>query len=239
MNEKVMIIEDDESIRRLVEVALESHGYETMSFSNAAEALSEMKREAPAVAIFDIMMEGMDGVEAVRLMRRDPRLLAVPVIMLTAKDTEPDKIVGLDAGADDYMTKPFSILELCARVRAQIRRSGVPDKGGRLRGQLPLILESGALCLNTATREATLEGNPCELTFKEFDLLRVMMVNQDRALTRSELLCLVWGDDYYGESRTLDIHIGTLRQKLGDTAERSRFIKTVRGIGYRFVGGRV
>ncbi|MCL2747932.1 MAG: response regulator transcription factor [Oscillospiraceae bacterium] len=232
-NEKIMIVEDDESIRRLVEVALESHGYGTVSYTNAAEALAGMKRETPpAVAIFDIMLEGMDGVEAVRLMRRDPRLLTVPVIMLTAKDTELDKIVGLDAGADDYMIKPFSVLELCARVRAQIRRSGAPDRGG-----LPLTLAGGALTLNTATREATLAGNPCELTFKEFDLLRVMMENQSRALSRSELLHLVWGDDYCGESRTLDIHIGNLRQKLGDTAERSRFIKTVRGIGYRFVGG--
>ena len=230
MNEKVMIIEDDESIRRLVEVAMESLGYQTASFAGAAEALAEMKRERPSVAIFDLMMDGIDGVEAVRLMRRDPELVAVPVIMLTAKDTELDKIVGLDAGADDYVTKPFSMLELCARVRAQIRRSGAPDKS------LPVIIEGGSICLNTATREATLGGEPCELTFKEFDLLRVLMANQDRALTRSELLHLVWGDEYYGESRTLDIHIGTLRQKLGDTAEKSQYIKTVRGIGYRFVG---
>ena len=231
MNQKIVIVEDDESIRRLVEVALESHGYEAVGFAGAAEALAEMRRETPAVAIFDIMMEGLNGVEAVRLMRRDPKLAAVPVIMLTAKDSELDKIVGLDAGADDYMTKPFSVMELCARVRAQIRRSGAPDKG------VPHIaIESGAICLNTATREATLSGNPCELTFKEFELLRVLMVNQDRALTRSELLGLVWGEDYSGESRTLDIHIGTLRQKLGDAAERGRYIKTVRGIGYRFVG---
>ena len=231
MSEKVMIVEDDESIRRLVEVAMESLGYAAVSFAGAAEALAEMKREAPSVAIFDIMMDGMDGVEAVRRMRRDPALAAVPVIMLTAKDTELDKIVGLDAGADDYVTKPFSILELCARVRAQIRRSGAPDRSG-----LSAVIESGAIYLNTATRETTLGGVPCELTFKEFELLRVLMVNQDRALTRPELLRLVWGDDYCGESRTLDIHIGTLRQKLGDTAEKSRYIKTVRGIGYRFVG---
>ena len=140
--------------------------------------------------------------------------------------------MGLDAGADDYVTKPFSILELCARVRAQIRRSGAPDRSVQ-----PIVMEGGAIYLNTATREATLGGSLCDLTFKEFELLRVMMVNQDRALTRSELLHLVWGDDYCGESRTLDIHIGTPRQKLGDTAEKSQYIKTVRGIGYRFVGG--
>jgi len=230
MNENIMIVEDDENVRRLVEVALESHGYETEGFADAAGALAEMKREPPAVVIFDIMMEGMDGVEAVRLMRRDPKLTAVPVIMLTAKDTELDKIVGLDAGADDYMTKPFSVMELCARVRAQIRRSSVPDKG-----EPHIVIESGAICLNTDTREATLGNNPCELTFKEFELLRVLMINQGRALTRTKLLSLVWGDNYCEKSRTLDNHIGTLRQKLGDTVERGRYIKTVRRIGYQFV----
>lgn len=234
MNEKIMIVEDDESIRQLLEVALKSHGYEPVSFSNAGEALAKMNREAPDVAIFDIMMDGMDGITAVKRMRGDVGLQAVPVIMLTAKDTELDKIVGLDAGADDYMTKPFSVLELCARVRAQLRRTAGQGKDE----ELPAILESGELCLNTATREITLAGEPIEFTFKEFELLKLLMENQERALARSELLSRVWGDDYYGETRTLDIHIGTLRQKLRDTAENSRYIKTVRGVGYRFVGGR-
>jgi len=234
MNEKIMIVEDDESIRRLLEVALKSHGYGPVSFSNASEALVEMDRETPAVAIFDIMMDGMDGIEAVKRIRQNECLQAVPVIMLTAKDTEIDKIVGLDAGADDYMTKPFSVLELCARVRAQLRRTAGQEKND----ESPAILESGELCLNTATREARLAGYSLELTYKEFELLKVLMENQDRALARPELLSRIWGDEYYGETRTLDIHIGTLRQKLRDTAESSRYIKTVRGVGYRFVGGR-
>lgn len=234
MNEKIVIVEDDESIRRLLEVALKSHGYEPASFSNAAAALAQMNRESPDLAIFDIMMEGMDGIEAVKHMRSNNKLRTVPVIMLTAKDTELDKIVGLDAGADDYMTKPFSILELCARVRAQLRRTADSEKND----EFTSIFESDGLCLNMAMREVTLSGNSIELTFKEFELLKALMENQDRALSRTELLQRIWGEDYYGETRTLDIHIGTLRQKLGDTAENSRYIKTVRGIGYRFVGGR-
>lgn len=231
MNEKIIIVEDDESILRLLEVALSSHGYEAVSFTNASEALIEMNNISPAVAIFDIMMEGMDGIEAVKRMRQREHLKTVPVIMLTAKDTELDKIVGLDAGADDYMTKPFSVLELCARVRAQIRRTA----GTEGIKESPDIYKSGELCLNIAAHEAVLAGIPIELTYKEFELLRILMENKHRALPRQELLSKVWGDDYYGETRTLDIHIGTLRQKLGDTAENSRYIKTVRGIGYRFV----
>lgn len=233
MNEKIFIVEDDESIRRLLELALKSHGYEPVSFDNAAAALAEMKRETPALAIFDIMMEGLDGLEAVKRMRQNGPLQAVPVIMLTAKDTELDKIVGLDSGADDYMTKPFSVLELCARVRARLRRAPTVEQDG----EGSAILESGELCLNMATREVLVFGNAVELTYKEFELLKTLMEHPNRALSRSELLTLVWGDDYYGETRTLDIHIGTLRQKLGDTVDNSHYIKTVRGVGYRFVGG--
>lgn len=233
MNEKIYIIEDDESIRRILEVALDSHGYRTVGVSSAEEALTKMQKDVPDIAIFDIMLENMDGIQAVKLMRQNDKLKAVPVIMLTAKDTELDKIVGLDAGADDYMTKPFSILELCARVRAQLRRlAGSVDSS-----EPAVILESGEISLNNATRDVTVSGKPIELTYKEFELLRALMENQDKALTRQMLLGRIWGDDYYGETRTLDIHIGNLRQKLGDNAESSRYIKTVRGVGYRFIGG--
>lgn len=233
MNEKIMIVEDDDSIRRLLEVALKSHGYEPVSFCNAEDALAQMQREAPSVAIFDIMLDGMDGIEAVKRLRQNERLKAVPVIMLTARDTEIDKIVGLDAGADDYMTKPFSVLELCARVRAQLRRTA----GEEINEEQPTVIESGGITLNTAKREVTLAGEYIELTFKEFELLKILMENPDRAVERQELLSQIWGDDYFGETRTLDIHIGTLRQKLQDNADSSRYIKTVRGVGYRFIGG--
>lgn len=230
MNEKIYIVEDDESIRRILEVALESHGYRPRSFSGAEEALLAVETDIPALIVFDIMLEHMDGVEAVKLLRTKRKYKSLPVIMLTAKDTELDKIVGLDAGADDYMTKPFSVLEFCARIRAQLRRASTGGIGGPLLG-------IGGISLNIAAREVVFEGELLELTYKEFELLRVLMENRDKALTRQELLGRIWGEDYCGETRTLDIHIGSLRQKLGDSAESSRYIKTLRGVGYRFIGG--
>lgn len=231
MNEKIIIVEDDESIRRLLEVTLKSHGYNPLGFDNAEAALAEMSKESPAIAIFDIMMTGMDGLEAVKHIRQIERLKAVPIIMLTAKDTEVDKIIGLDSGADDYMTKPFSVLELCARVRAQLRRTASEEEC------VAVVYESNELCVNIDAHEVTVAGVPVPLTFKEFELLKLLIENRNKALSRVELLAKIWGEDYCGETRTLDIHIGTLRQKLGDTAENSRYIKTIRGVGYRFIGG--
>lgn len=233
MNERIVIVEDDESIRMLLEVALGSNGYKTKGFDNAKSALEYMHNEPPHVAIMDIMMDGMSGTEAVRAMRSSKELKEVPVIMLTAKDTELDKIIGLDSGADDYMTKPFSVLELCARVRAQLRRHG----GAQQPDGSENVLEQGGVRLDGNIREVSKDSEPVTLTFKEFELLKFLMENSSRAVSREELIARIWGDDYFGETRTLDIHIGTLRQKLGDTADNSSYIKTVRGIGYRFVGG--
>jgi len=232
MKEKIIIAEDDESIRSLLEVALSSHGYCPVGFGSAKEALAEIETEAPDLVIFDIMMDGLDGLEAVRRMRQLESCRHIPVIMLTAKDTELDKIIGLDAGADDYITKPFSVLELCARVRAQLRR--MPEQKDA--SEASVIHVSGALSLNTEAREVLLAGQAIELTFKEFELLKTLMASPNRALTRTELFNQIWGDDYYGETRTLDIHIGSLRQKLRDSAPDRDYIKTIRGVGYRFVG---
>ncbi|MDR1131486.1 MAG: response regulator transcription factor [Oscillospiraceae bacterium] len=231
MNEKIVIVEDDESIRMLLDVALTSNGYKTRGFDNAGSALEDMRQAPPRVVILDIMMDGMSGVEALREMRASRALRGVPVIMLTAKDTELDKIIGLDAGADDYMTKPFSVLELCARVRAQLRRYGGDSDADAN------VIALGGVKLDNNVREVTKDGETLPLTFKEFELLKHLMENSARAVSREELISKIWGGDYYGETRTLDIHIGTLRQKLGDSAENSSFIKTVRGVGYRFVGG--
>ena len=233
MNERIIIAEDDESIRRLLEVALSGHGYTPVGFGSAEDALQEMERTPPDLVIFDIMMEGLDGIEALHRMRGTEILRRIPVIMLTARDTEIDKVVGLDAGADDYITKPFSVLELCDRVRANLRRvSGLkePEPASQR-------YSFGALTLNNATREVRLADIPLELTFKEFELLKLLMEHQNRALSRDELLKKVWGEDYYGETRTLDIHIATLRGKLRDLAPAAEYIKTVRGVGYRFLGG--
>jgi len=230
MNERIVVVEDDESIRRLVEVALSSHGYAPVGFGSAQAAISAMEQAPPALAIFDIMMEGMDGIAAVGQIRATDSIRHVPIILLTARDTELDKVIGLDAGADDYITKPFSVLELCARVRAQLRRAAEQREPEQL-------WSAGALTLNGATREAAVAGVPLELTFKEFALLQSLMEHPHRAITREELLGKVWGADYYGETRTLDIHIATLRQKLRGARAEREYIKTVRGIGYRFVGG--
>jgi len=233
VNERIVIVEDDESIRMLLEVALGSNGYKTKGFDNAKSALEYMLGEPPHVVVMDIMMDSMSGIEAVRIMRGKKELKDVPVIMLTAKDTELDKIIGLDSGADDYMTKPFSVLELCARVRAQLRRFGA-DEASDVSAN---VLEQGGIRLDGNIREVTKDFESVALTFKEFELLKYLMENSFRAVSREELISRIWGDDYFGETRTLDIHVGTLRQKLGDTADSSSYIKTVRGIGYRFIGG--
>lgn len=217
---RIFVVEDDESIRMLLEVALRSSGYTVSAFPNAADALAEMENTVPDAAVLDIMLDGMDGITALKLMRANARLAGVPVMMLTAKDSENDKIIGLDAGADDYMTKPFSVLELCARVRALLRRGGAapaPKKGG--------VLKSGGLKLDLAVREATRDGALLELTYKEFELLRELMENAPGAMSRDELLQSVWGYDFIGETRTLDMHIGTLRHKLGARAPRPGTLK--------------
>lgn len=234
MSERIVIVEDDESIRRLIEVALQGNGYDAVGFNNAEDALKYMETENVDVAVFDIMMEGMDGLEAVDKMRKNKEMSGIPVIMLTAKDTEADKIAGLDNGADDYMTKPFSVLELCARVRAQLRRN-INAKSNK-ESDNKQIYVYGKLKMDDITHEVINDGKCVELTLKEYELLKMFMQNPDRVLSRSELLEKIWGSEYFGETRTLDIHIGTLRHKLGDSAANGQYIKTVRGVGYRFYG---
>lgn len=230
MKERIVIVEDDDSIRRLLEVALKSQGFEAVGFTGALDALEDMAERTPDLVTMDIMMDGLDGVEALKIMRASPALSQVPVILLTAKDLEDDKITGLDAGADDYVTKPFSVLELCARIRALLRRTAA-------RPVAEPSYQCGDLKLNPDTREVWVGGEPVELTFKEFELLKFLMEHPDKSISRNQLLKEIWGTDYPGETRTLDIHVGTLRQKLGDPSDHSRYIKTVRGVGYRFIGG--
>lgn len=231
MKERIFVVEDDESIRHLLKFALESQGYTPVSFSEALPALEAMRSEPPALVLMDLMLDGLDGVSAVRLMRQDHQLRSIPVIILTAKALETDKITGLDAGADDYITKPFSVMELCARVRAVLRRTDASHGSGGG------ILSRGGLSLNLDRREVQVDGAPVELTFKEYELLRYLVERAGKNVSRTELLEQIWGSGADVETRTLDIHIGTLRQKLGDQPEHARFIKTVRGVGYRFIGG--
>lgn len=222
----IYVIEDDENIRQLVATALQAFGYQVNAFETAGEGIAALEKETPDLMLFDIMLPDIDGVEAVRQIRKNPAYETLPIMMLTAKNSELDKVAGLDAGADDYLTKPFGILELKARVQALLRRTA--------RNRRTSVLTGQDITLNCDTRDVTKGDAPLELTFKEFELLKLLMENSDRVMTRSELLNLVWGIDFEGETRTLDMHIRTLRQKLGDDAETPRYIRTVRGVGYRF-----
>lgn len=222
----IYIVEDDENIRNLVQVALEGSGYETAAFETAEEALGALKVKEPQLAIFDLMLPGMDGMEAIRKIRAREQWKKLPVLVLTAKGKEYDKVAGLDGGADDYMTKPFSVLELLARVRSLLRRTEEETKETAKR------LEFGPVTLDMAAREVKVNQKEVVLTYKEYELLAYLVENRNRVVSRDELLDKLWDWRADVETRTLDIHIKTLRQKLGE--EGGRYIKTVRSVGYRF-----
>ncbi|MDR1914720.1 MAG: response regulator transcription factor [Clostridiales bacterium] len=227
MPDLIFVTEDDENIREMLKMVLTSFSYRVSAFENAEEALAACEKTRPSLMIFDIMLPGMDGVSAVKILRSRSAFKSLPVLMLTAKDAETDKVVGLDAGADDYLAKPFGLMELAARVRALLRRTA-PTEASPLR--------YGALIINPAAREVMLDGSLIELTYKEFELLHLLVINSDRVIPRDELLNAVWGCNYVGETRTLDAHIRSLRQKLNDSAENQTYIKTIRNVGYRFCG---
>lgn len=226
--QKIYVIEDDENIRELVKVALEGYQYNVETFETAELALARMEEQVPDLAIFDLMLPGMDGLSAIRIIRGKKELKAIPVIVLTAKDKEYDKVVGLDGGADDYITKPFGVLELAARVRSLLRRAekGKGTEAGE--GQ-----QYGKLKIDQAVREVYMDGNKIVLTYKEYELLLYLIENRMRVVPREELLDKLWDYNADIETRTLDIHIRTLRQKLGE--EGGGYIRTVRSVGYRFV----
>lgn len=224
MNTKIFVTEDDDNIRELIKIALEGYGYSVYSFESAEEALEKLDSVSPDLAIFDIMLPGIDGTQAVKEIRSEPKNANLPIIMLTAKDSELDKIIGLDMGADDYVTKPFSVLELMARIRSLLRRSQTMSKAASA------LLTMGSLTINANTGEVLAGDERITLTLKEFELLKYLVENSHRVVSRNELLNKIWGYEYTGETRTVDIHIRTLRQKLGEHCE---YIKTVRGMGYR------
>ena len=230
MSKTIFIVEDDENIRQMVKMALTSFSYETTAFDNSEDALESAYKAVPDMMILDIMLPGISGLDAVRELRSRPQTKSVPIVMLTAKDTELDKVTGLDCGADDYIAKPFGVMELGARIRSIFRRVNKDDE---------IVLEDitiSDLFINNKTREVTQGNNPLDLTFKEYELLCMLIRERNRIVPREELLNTIWGFDFLGESRTLDIHVRTLRQKLGDDADNPKYIKTVRNVGYRFVG---
>lgn len=223
MNQAALIycVEDDDSIRELICYALKSGGYRAEGFDSSAPLWRRMEEEPPRLLLLDIMLPGEDGLHILHRLKEDAATRGTPVIMLTAKTTELDKVAGLDAGADDYITKPFSVLELLSRVRAVLRRTA--PSGAE-------TLVCGPVAVDPLRRTVTTDGKPVELTYKEFELLCYMMRNCDIVLSRTRLMENVWGFDFEGESRTVDMHIKTLRQKLGAGGS---IIKTVRGVGYK------
>lgn len=233
MKQIIYVTEDDENIRNLICVALENFGYAPEGFETAEEVLDRLQQLAqgklnecfPSLLIFDWMLPGVDGMEAICQLRRLNAFQRLPILMLTAKDRETDIVIGLNQGADDYMTKPFGILELSARVKNLLKR--MPSAQAE-----PEKVEAGSILLELETREVFSGGEKVELTLKEYELLSYLLEHKKRVVTRDELLDQIWGYDYAGESRTLDMHIKTLRQKLKEGGAQ---IKTVRGVGYRFL----
>lgn len=218
-------VEDEESIRGLVAYVLTGHHYEVHAFEGSTSFWSALEKRRPDLILLDIMLDGEDGLTILRKLRSQPATAAIPVIMLTAKGTEYDIVKGLDDGADDYITKPFGVVELVSRVKALLRRT----MGSALKASA--LLAADTLRVNTESREVTLDGTPLSLTLKEYDLLVYLMENRGIALSRDRIMEAVWGFTYEGESRTVDVHIKSLRQQLGPVG---RYIKTIRGIGYRW-----
>ena len=221
----IFYVEDDESIRELVIYTLKTTGFEARGFENGKEFFAALSDETPELILLDIMLPDEDGLKILKKVRAMDSCRYVPVIMLTARGTEYDKVIGLDSGADDYITKPFGMMELVSRIRAVMRRFD--------RGAASQELSCGRVHMDIARHRVTVDGNPVTLAKKEFDLLKYLMENQGIVLTRDKMLETIWGYDFDGETRTVDVHVRTLRQKLG---EGGSLIETVRGVGYR-IGG--
>ncbi len=228
----IYLLEDDESIRKLVIYALASQGYEAEGFERPEEFWAALEQKVPRLVLLDIMLPGQDGISILRQLRARPDTASLPVVLLTARTAEYDRVEGLDAGADDYIPKPFGIMELLARVRAVLRRTEVY---AQQKYQLPADQEYqlGTLRVWPDRHEASVDGEPIHLTYKEFSLLCLLLENQGRVLTREVLLDRIWGLGEEPGNRTLDVHIRTLRAKLGPAG---RCIETVRGVGYRISG---
>lgn len=217
----IYCVEDDGCIRNLAVYALEASGFQAEGFPEGEAFFRAVEARKPELVLLDIMLPGMDGLEILKRLRADPTTARIPVIMATAKGTEFDKVQGLDLGADDYLAKPFGMMEMVSRIKAVLRRTG---------SKAPEILQIGRLTMDLNAHTVTGDGQRIQLTVKEFALLRLFMENPGRVYSRDQLINAIWETNYVGETRTVDVHIGTLRTKLGSWGA---YIQTVRGVGYR------
>lgn len=219
----IFCVEDDAGIRDLMIYTLNASGFRAVGFENSREFYAALADTVPELIMLDIMLPGEDGISILKRLKADARTADIPVIMATAKGNEYDKVIGLDLGADDYLAKPFSMMEMASRVRAVLRRSGRAAEKQQL-------IRVGGLEMNLGEHIVTADGIRVQLTLKEFELLHTFMTSPGRAFTREQLLSSVWSEDFLGETRTVDVHVGTLRQKLGSCG---KYIRTVRGVGYK------
>lgn len=219
----IFCVEDDAGIRDLMIYTLNASGFRAVGFENAKEFYTALADTVPELIMLDIMLPGEDGISILKRLKAAARTADIPVIMATAKGNEYDKVIGLDLGADDYLAKPFGMMEMASRVRAVLRRSGRA-------AEKPQLIRVGGLEMNLGEHSVTADGIRVQLTLKEFELLHTFMTNPGRAFTREQLLSSVWCEDFMGETRTVDVHVGTLRQKLGGCG---KYIRTVRGVGYK------
>ena len=217
----IYCVEDDSAIRDLMVYTLIASGFEAVGFENDTGFWAAMKEQRPEVILLDVMLPGEDGLTILRKLRSSPVTSDIPVIMATAKDREYDIVIGLDSGADDYLTKPFGMMEMVSRIKAVLRRAGSHQK---------LVLSCGMISMDENRHTVTVDGKPVLLTLKEYELLKLLMESPGRVFTRDIILQSVWGIDFSGETRTVDVHIGTLRTKLEKAGD---YIQTIRGVGYK------
>ena len=227
----ILIVEDEESLADPLAFLLRKEGFDTIIAGDGPTALVEFSRNEIDIVLLDLMLPGMSGTDVCKELRS---VSTVPVIMVTARDSEIDKVVGLELGADDYVTKPYSSRELIARIRAVLRRRGVTETEAE---ELPLddqILEGGRVRMDVDSHTVTVGGEPVSMPLKEFDLLEYLLRNAGRVLTRGQLIDRIWGADYVGDTKTLDVHVQRLRSKIEEEPSRPRYLVTVRGLGYKF-----
>ena len=222
--ETIFIVEDDEDIREIVLYALRSAGFDGIGFESSEKFFAEIEKLLPSLVLLDIMLPGDDGLSILKRLRGNPQTATLPIIMLTAKGSEYDKVKGLDLGADDYVAKPFGVMELISRINALLRRAVKPQEANE-------ILEYQNIVFDNTRHEVTVDGVPVALTHKEYQLLHYLMLNKGLVMGRDRIMEAVWGYDFEGESRTLDMHIHTLRTKTGTAGG---YIKTVRNVGFKF-----